>query len=824
MSLTNIELQDLPIEFKEINPTDFDSQLYQISEKQIISPNEDGYISEKLVDLVRENYDEKNTVVINAGVGQGKSTAVIEMVKNYANDDNYIVIVAVPYNSLIKQYVDDFTSNNEVDKSKVFNLSEIETYNFPDYTKTIERNIFQDVDEKNIVNPVKISHYKIHIMTINGLLGNSGSESLFQAEKKIKYFGKLHTYCLKNNKKLIVFFDEIHDSIHNFKEEYLFKLWKFQGVIHKTFIVSATFNEASKEVIKYISEFTDRKIQIIESERKINSVKQSRLHLIFQDSKAVGNNYNLNELFKNLARKEKSFDIIVYSKKQINNLTDTNDSPLNLAVSKSKKLINFCYSDVFAGKNANNKYNANNINIGTNFTTGVNITAENHSLIVILPKRLDLEYINNKGVFSSGINAVIQTLARQRKSGDIYLVMSAPYGIEENSLPYSEQVNKSIYEAFFYYKDNSDKEIKYSNINSQAELLNVTYKKLKKEVKIANKKIVNTSRKKMNRLKFPTKEIFILEKGEQFLTSNFFGGDLSSYVFWAAITNQFQNCKLTSIIKKSEIRFEKNTMYNDIVKQYLITLNTSPFHIENESYLDYFSVYQLYFELENFFIGEDKEVYIDDKKASKKELETIKLYLLNIIVTSDLQTIKDDDYKEIKTNLFIYYIQSCLKHSEVAILNGDLNKILTYELGKNKGKDVMLYIEWLPFIKLLINQIKIVKGRTGNEDRSIIETKPNNDFKELFKEMKMGDNLMELLKIDYFLNTAIFPFNDTLSRLKNEEKIINFFYGLLLDISFQTEKIQINRKWVYQVNQIYELKNLNIENLLFGYIPIFSVT
>lgn len=95
MSSLNFELQDLPIEFKQINHYDFDSQYYTVNPKYIVTPNEDGYISNQITELIRESYDEKNTVVINAGVGQGKSYAVIEMVKNYTNFDEYIIILAV---------------------------------------------------------------------------------------------------------------------------------------------------------------------------------------------------------------------------------------------------------------------------------------------------------------------------------------------------------------------------------------------------------------------------------------------------------------------------------------------------------------------------------------------------------------------------------------------------------------------------------------------------------------------------------------------------------------------------------------------------------
>lgn len=46
MSFIDFELIDIPIEFKEINPSDFDSKYYNVEEKIIIEPNKEGHIQE----------------------------------------------------------------------------------------------------------------------------------------------------------------------------------------------------------------------------------------------------------------------------------------------------------------------------------------------------------------------------------------------------------------------------------------------------------------------------------------------------------------------------------------------------------------------------------------------------------------------------------------------------------------------------------------------------------------------------------------------------------------------------------------------------------
>ncbi|WP_449400501.1 DEAD/DEAH box helicase family protein [Chryseobacterium wanjuense] len=213
-TLPNSYFEDYPIEFKQINPSDFNEH-YNVDEKIQISPNDEGYISDSLMPILEAGYEVQNTIVINAGVGQGKSKSVIDLAVKYANDDNYLVIVAVPFNNLIHQYIEDFS--NHTDKDKVFNIQELPLIKF-------------SREENN--SDFNANDYNIHIMTVNALLGNGGEWQGLQAKKRIKYFEKLVSAC-RDGKQLVIIFDEIHDSIYNFKEENIFNLWKFQGFVHK---------------------------------------------------------------------------------------------------------------------------------------------------------------------------------------------------------------------------------------------------------------------------------------------------------------------------------------------------------------------------------------------------------------------------------------------------------------------------------------------------------------------------------------------------------------------------------------------------------------
>jgi hypothetical protein len=130
MSLLDFELIDLPIEFKQINPNDFDISLYNVEPKIIISPNEKGYISEQVTTKLTPTLHKKNTVVINAGVGQGKSFSVIELIKEYSKLEEYVVILAVPYNNLINQYISDLSANGDRNAPAVFSMIDIDNYTF----------------------------------------------------------------------------------------------------------------------------------------------------------------------------------------------------------------------------------------------------------------------------------------------------------------------------------------------------------------------------------------------------------------------------------------------------------------------------------------------------------------------------------------------------------------------------------------------------------------------------------------------------------------------------------------------------------------------
>lgn len=295
--------EDYPIEFKEINPEDFqyifsangeriersDFEIENQGKKILISPNEDGYINEVLqehIDIVH-----KNTVVVNAPVGQGKSYAIIQTVKRYYDaPEKYLIFVASPFVSLVKQYCEDII-NAGIPAEKIYNYA----------------NIGRNADINYLNRPVQV-------ITANTLLGNPGEDGFKNSDIKREYINSLISHCERNNIKVVFIYDELHDSYHNFKQNYIFNLWKWRHVIHKNFVLSATYNEASKIVIEYLAELTDYKIQIIESERK-RAKDQSTLHLYYSSSyNFTTKTIEINNLIKELIKRDKNIDILCYSK------------------------------------------------------------------------------------------------------------------------------------------------------------------------------------------------------------------------------------------------------------------------------------------------------------------------------------------------------------------------------------------------------------------------------------------------------------------------------------------------------------------------------
>jgi len=152
LNINNSPFDGFNIEFKEINPTDFNDS-FIVDDKVIIEPNEDGYINEVLQSNI--SLDTKNTVVINASVGQGKSYAIIQTIKKYYyKDDRFLIIVASPFVSLVKQYINDIHRDTGIPIDQIFDYNEL------------GRN-----SDASYINKA------VQVLTVNTLLGNPGEDA-----------------------------------------------------------------------------------------------------------------------------------------------------------------------------------------------------------------------------------------------------------------------------------------------------------------------------------------------------------------------------------------------------------------------------------------------------------------------------------------------------------------------------------------------------------------------------------------------------------------------------------------------------------------------
>lgn len=810
MDFDNSLFENTPIEFKEINHTDFDSEVYNVEPKEIVKPNEEGYLSDNLIPILTKDLQNKNTTVINAGVGQGKTKAIIKVIKKFADDKDYLVVIAVPFKSLIQQYEEECIKN-EISKGRIFNQLELGDYfkekgdpkekeKKGEKEEEVKKESWGYIDDEkwleSHLSKFNMRNYDIHILTINALLGNS-VQSLFQSKSKTEYFNRLLGYCEKTNKKLILLFDEIHAGIHNFKEEFICKLWNYHGLVHKNYIISATYNEASKEVIKYLSEFTDHNVKIIESTRKPLKNKQSELFLNFYIDRNIEKDETLYELILDRLENNKKFDILVYSRKLAEMLTNKKHKIGQLLEGRGVE-INKSINDPFNADNESIGYDKNKINIGTKFSTGINIEYEEHTFIILFPKDMNADFIDNKGIFTMGSNSIVQALARQREKGEIHLFLPLPMGIESKSLPtkYTEPQKKIIVDIFEKAKNLREKTIRYSNINEQSLKLKETYNKLYNEVLPAIRKIDDTERNsKLNRLLFPTQEIFNLDKGEKHLVKIFFGGDLPGFILWASLTNQFLNCRLKDIDFISRLYLDSKTQYKQLEKKVkdllyeeeVIEENYFYNHLKPSEKIIFFKKY-----LSKII------VFLDNKKLNSVGKEKVFLEILKIILFDSKSTTKDEVYH--------LYLKSCLINSSKFLVT----EIEKYKLSKINIEIIEIYAKWKRLKDVLELNIETYKKH------NFIHDKAQEAFIKEYKTMNFNNDIDYLLTYDALLSTGIFPLKNTFQKEKTESKKMMTIYKLTIKLFYANSKKEISVKG--KRTKVYLLKEKSIEpqqNLLF---------
>ncbi|MDQ6471395.1 DEAD/DEAH box helicase family protein [Flavobacterium sp. LHD-80] len=758
MELPNQYFQDFPIEFKEINPSDFpEFEIENNNEKIIIEPNDEGFINDALQPHIA--LEDKNTVIVNASVGNGKSYSVIQTIKRYYNsDENYLIIVATPFKSLVEQYVNDIHIDAEIPIEQIFNYLELDRDVTSDYTRK-----------------------KIQVVSVNSLLGNPGEDSLINTNKKRRYLNSLIQKSTEENRKVVFVYDEIHDAIQNFKEEYIFNLWKWRSIIHKNFIISATFNEASKVVIKYLAELTDKKIQIIESRRLAIPEKQSELHLHYNpENRLESTSKVLVGVVDDLLDRNKNIDILCFSKALVKDIIKDVDGIGGKLKNKFGD-INECTSSLGSNSMPRNRFNSDKCNIGTNFKTGVSIRKENHAFLIIMPPRSTrVGFKKQYGIFSNGINSVIQAIARQRTQGEIHIVLPRPDEFDFSSLSLSgmspEQIDSFTlaYKTIQYYGV-KETPVKYLKLNSQEAFLRDFYNNvLKRNVLEEIEYIRNLDRSNLARLAYPTYDIFKLEKGEKYLANyfDFFGADISAYLTYSAFTNQFVNCNLVSINYENDIIFEENKIQKGLNDFFETYLNEDYYEVVREN-----ANFSMFYEtmrneiFSNFMIKykkDNSENLTPIYRYSNKEFE-VQLLIFSAFKFYDTSynryTIVDGvpvDVDYVRGDYFLDNIKACL-HIDLA--------------QSAYPEDVKQKIKFFQLLNYFRNKLieNIIHYSSGTLDFYYLNNRPNGLFDE--NDVAKFDELQTLATRDSLLNHGVFEFIRGLN--------INSFYTKLIDDFFE---------------------------------------
>ena len=796
MKLPNIHFQDFPIDFKQIDPDDFPN--LNTGKKVIISPNEDGYIDVPL----QKNIDVtvKNTVVINAAVGQGKTTSIIRIIKKLYEDKNedYLIFVASPFVSLVEQYYNKIVEEG-IPKSQVYRYENIG--NKPN---------------------IKYSNKKVQIITVNGILGNPGDDAFINSEAKRKYLDDLVRHCASSHKKVIFIYDEIHDAIHNFKEEYIFNLWKWRDVIHKNFILSATYNEASKVVIEYLAELTDDKIKIIESERIKIPKNQSELYLHYNPARYYRNeNDNIARVVSDIISRGKEIDILCYSKNLAESIIKEKHNGVGGLLYEKNDELNNCTSELKYNQRLDkldiqNRYDNTKCNVGTNFKTGVSIEKKNHAFLIILPPYSSrLAFKNSSGIFSGGVNSIIQALARQRKrGGEIHLIIPPPDEFEYTTLPFKK--NKNQFNAFVNFYEGIKSKIKTSNkvlyIPSRLQnmLIYDFYEdKLKKNIE---SEIIAVEKAKREEdklsLKFPDFKSYVLNHGEEYLanTFKFTGGDLSAFVTYSAITNQFINCNLKGFTANSTFTFEEGK------KQILLELYLE-YYVSEDMYHAYKGGNDFYFYLD---FKNDFFKYQIKLKTDKKTI-SIKPFRNSIVESHILGFVQQYLYpKSVFTKSRFYpngilvdymyqrkdYFLSCISHVSEFDLENDLRGI-----NPNRVKS---FVSLSYFRNKLIENIKISSSAGKGEFKYLPKTAFSNFV--LDSEVERFEEMLDyFINEDYFIKNNIFNFNQ--SRFNSKYTIkqkVKSFYTIILKDFFDMEDYKLStgtRQNVKILNSTHPIPN-----------------
>ena len=522
------------------------------------------------------NFNDKETVVFNFQVGQGKTTLCYDLIEQYERK-GYCVVVCSPFVKLVRKDYEELKAR--IEKKSVSGL-----------VKGMIPKVFKydDVDSLSHwgerMKDIAAHSRNVHIMTINCLLGNSGSNSYEQAFSKQDYLKDLIKVAKSRNQKVVFFIDEVHESVANFSSLFIPNLLKWNGIVEKVFIASATFTPATVPIIKAFSLLTDKNINIFETERIKNKL-QADIHLHICDTPAFPKS-QFEEIIKQQIR------IYQKKKKDINIITGIKTTAENIA-SSTELFTKINKSELRVGKFFVNEinllsgdteisYQKGQNNIGTTFKTGVNITGITDVLFVVFPNLSKNAVSDSYGTFADGITSIIQSIGRLRNGGELHLFINEPAGLIGDPNDYDVMFKDRVFVSH----------IPVNNLYQEL-LAKYRFDIAERRIEIAEMErgLLNSQNISVEKQKeqfgfyYPNEQEFILLNGQNLALrhDNFsFGRLLAPFIMWACINNQFTNGTLKVITRYTRSTVSLNkinalTVFNNILSQHVSAINSLGF-------------------------------------------------------------------------------------------------------------------------------------------------------------------------------------------------------------------------------------------------------
>ena len=585
----NFQIQPIPIDYFKLEEDYFEPYCNVSKEVITLSANE-TYI-EYPKHFPNLDLDKKETIVFNFPVGKGKTTICYDLIDQYVNR-GYCVIVCSPFTKLVNKDFDHLQKIiSPVSTTGMVTGRTLEVCKYTDLEAT-EAYFTNAPHRTEILAEVA----NVHIMTINCFIGNPGENAFEQSFLKQNYLQRL--FEATGGKKVVLFIDELHESIHNFESAFIANLLKWKDKVQKAYIASATFTPATVPAIKAVSLLTDKNVHIYEIDRYKNQ-QQADIYLhitpytisgyngdfltvISQEIKLykdAGKTVNILTGTKHLAEKiaDRSFKHVIKSENQIGRYTGSDT-------------IHLLTSDTELN------YQVNQNNIGTTFKTGVDITNPGGVLFIVIPTITNSLNSQHYGIFTDGLPAIVQAIGRLRNGGDLHIFISEPNLLidQTNTIYPSEISNKKDilhelqnigYPLLKQVYDNKVQQISGEIKNMEEGIFTTVY---------ANSSLEN--QKNEFSLWYPNFHEFLLEKGQKVLVTDSpsFGKYLAPYILWACLNDQFQNATLNEIVyHQPSIRKLNVPASNRIsfIQNLLFPLNGKMKHQSFRSFVDGFSDY-----------------------------------------------------------------------------------------------------------------------------------------------------------------------------------------------------------------------------------------